>query len=77
MPFSSVEDEYAMFWLADGSTHKIRIKYLAGFYHEAFANTGELSRGAYIVKNAVASKNAGRLTELLAMIQGKPKRGDR
>ena len=64
----SFESDYAIFWLEDNSSHKIRLKYLLAFYQEAFENRGELSRGAYIVKNAVASKNAGRMTELLSML---------
>jgi hypothetical protein len=62
---------FSHFKMPDGSIHKIRNKYLLTFAVEAFLNKEPLSKGAYIIKHCVAtSSGAGRITELLAMIDG-------
>lgn len=67
--YAKKRDAFSTFRMADGSIHKIRNCYLLDFATEAFHGVEPLSKGAIILRDAVAtSADAGRLTELLSML---------
>ena len=67
-------ESFATFWLPDGSAHKIRVMYIPDFLSEITdaqdpdAPKRPLSKGAQIIRDAVKSRGAGRLCELLHML---------
>ncbi len=61
-------ESFATFWLPDGSTHRIRVFYIPAFMGEIVSGKRPLSPGAQIIKDAVKSRGAGRMCELLHMV---------
>jgi hypothetical protein len=67
-------ESFATFWLADGSAHKIKAMYIPDFMTEITnaeapdSRKRPLSKGAQIIRDAVKSRGAGRMCELLHMI---------